>query len=188
MGSSQTLAFGAPVSPDDAIVVFTIYDSTARITVTDPQDDPFVDVVGPADGQVDNKDLRAMVAAATNVRGGAASVTVTLDGAPASTVFEVFVVECSGVSAFDVGAPGFGMSTQQDGASSNTLTTTGEDDLLVGLVSGDTVTPGTGFQPLSRLDKDVLEYRVVGGPGPTQVTGTATAGGWIVVAAALKGL
>jgi hypothetical protein len=186
-GSSQTLAFNAAVARGDAIIVFGSYDSIARLAVTDAQNDPFAVVVGPADGQIDNKGIRAMVAAATNVSGGAASVTLTLNGPPASTVFEVYAIECSGVSAFDVGSFGLGTSTQQDGVSSGTLTTTGENELLIGLVSGDTVTPGTGLHSLSLLDKNVLEDRAVGAPGAYQLTATATNGGWIAVAAALKG-
>jgi hypothetical protein len=183
--TSITVPLTSNVTAHDSIIVGIVIDNSLTVTLTDTLGNTFVNVLGPIDGN-----LVLSVGAAFDVIGGADSVTATIQGSMTSDVFDVYVAEYRGVSAFDVGSfTPFGSSAAVDGMVSGAAQTTANGELIVGIggTQGGTAASGTGFTSLSLLDGNVFEAKIVAAPASYQATATMLSGsGWSMMMAAFK--
>ncbi len=174
----------ASVKAHDTLIVCAGLDGQGAVTLNDSQSDAFTQYVS-----FDSTTFgvqRNLVWAAFDVVGG--NTTATLTTQVSHTVFEVYLIEYSGLTAFDVAASAQGNSTATDGMASGFATTTFGNDLIFGYGTEGIGVQGTSFTLRSGFESDVVEDRVVTTVGSYEATATMQSGpGWEISMVAFKG-
>jgi len=138
--------------------------------------------IGPTTGT----GLRQSIYYASNIKGGATTVTVTFS--PAAAYPDVRILEYRGVSVLDVTAAATGSSTT---SSSGAATTTSPNELIFGanMVATLTSAAGSGFTKriITSPDGDIAEDRIVTTAGSYSATASlGSSGSWVMQMATFK--
>jgi hypothetical protein len=159
------------------VVVVGWNDTTATVQgVTDSAKNSYILAIGPTSGT----GLRQSVYYASNIAGGANTVTVTFSRAAVAP--DIRILEYQGVKQVDVTAGAIGNSAA---ASSGSATTTSANELIFGAntVATGNASAGSGFTAriITTPDSDLAEDKVVTSTGSNSATATLTsAGAWVM--------
>ncbi len=176
--ATVTVSYTAAETAGDLnVVVVGWNDTTATVqSVKDSAGNPYTLAIGPTSGTA----LRQSIYYASNILGGANTVTVTFSQA---AVFpDVRILEYKGVNALDVtsGASGNSATTNSGAA-----TTKVASELIFGanMVATTTSAAGSGFtsRVITSPDGDIAEDKVVTTTGSNSATATLSSGGpWVM--------
>jgi hypothetical protein len=182
--SSTTVPFGSNNTAGNlSVVAINFVDTASLLSVTDTQGNVYVRASGIHNAA---GSALAYIYYAKNIKGGANSVTVTLNS---SVILEVIVHEYSGldtVSPLDVTASSSGVSSSLD---SGPATTNFANELIFGWGpnGGSGPTAGAGFTARSTSTGDITEDKVVSAIGTYDATATLNGGGnWEMQMATFK--
>jgi hypothetical protein len=177
----------------DLLVVVANWDNSLNLSsISDTQGNLYATAIGPIIWDVGNVN-RTQLFYAKNIKGGANTVTVALNGTPASGQ-DLHVVEYSGadtVSPLDATSVGTGTGSTLD---SGSVSTSSGNELIFGFgdldISG-TLTAGNGFVPRTQLTgvgaAILSEDKYVTSAGLYNATETGSVGGnWIMMMATFK--
>ncbi len=177
-----SLAFPANTQAGDFLLVAFNHDTNATpSSVSDSQGNAFTEVGNQLSSP---GGALSRVYYATNIKGGADTVTVTLSAN--SSYLEVYLSEYSGIDPTNPIDAQVGASGSAGAVSSGTATTSVAGDIIYGYCLGDAAcTVGSGFTARSTLNGNLLEDMVAGSAGSYAATGSAT-NGWTMQMVALK--
>ncbi len=169
-GSSVSVPFNSATTSGNTIVAYVIWSNVASATVTDSQGNTFKSVTAPVSWGGSNS---TQIFYATNVAGGADTVTATFRNA-VSSFGVIYIHEYAGINAtnpVDVSVSATGSSAAMN---SGSATTTSPNDLIFGAgVSDMAVTAaGPGFAARSMAFGNVTEDESATSAG--SYAGTAT--------------
>jgi chitodextrinase len=145
-GSSTPVNLGVATQPGNTIVVYVIWNNSGAAAVTDSAGDLFQSVSAPVSW---GRGYCAQIFYATNIAGGASTVTATFQ-TPVTSFGVVYAHEYSGISAtnpVDVTVSASGSSTSLN---SGSATTTSANDLIFGAAVSDNAVTGAGSGFVSR--------------------------------------
>jgi hypothetical protein len=158
--SSLMISFTNPVVAHDTLIVCTDVATSGSASVTDSLGNTYTAVVGP----ITDFSTRFYIFAAFDVAGGVDSVTITVTSA-ANTVFEGYIHEYAGLTAFDTGAGEDGSASGTDAMTSGPVQTHFANELIFGFGTTGQAAPGTGFTQRSSFDGNVTEDALVTATG-----------------------
>jgi hypothetical protein len=167
----------AETAGDLNVVVVGWNDTTATVqSVKDSLGNTYSLAIGPTSGTA----LRQSIYYASNIAGGANTVTVTFSQAAAFP--DIRILEYKGVNVVDVTSGATGSSTS---ANSGSATTTLASDLIFGadIVATTTKSAGSGFtsRVITSPDGDIAEDKVVTTAGSNSATATlGSSGPWVM--------
>jgi hypothetical protein len=190
--ATANVAFERPVGAHSAIIVGIDFDnfSQTMLPVTDSLGSRYQTIMGPVDNPMDQGGLRHYLAFASDVMGGAVTVTVSLTGSPATSL-QVYIHEYSGVAlqgALDAHTSATGTSALPDGVTSGSVMTSAAPELIFAFVTTAIASPGTGFTPRSTALQNVTEDEIAATVGSHQATATMEMGrGWTILTATFRG-
>jgi chitodextrinase len=175
-GTSTSVAFRSATQAGNAIVVYVIWSNTGNVTLTDTRGDTFISAASPVSW---GSNYRAQVFYATNITGGAATVTASFQTA-VNAFGVVYIHEYAGInslSPIDITASASGSSAAM---SSGAVFTTDADDLLFGAgVSGNSVTAaGSGFNSRTTAYGNITEDRTPAATGLFSATASQNGSTW----------
>jgi hypothetical protein len=179
--SAMSLSFPANTLGGDLILVALAYDISATASVSDSQGNIFTPVgnqLSAPGGQF------SQLYYATNIKGGADTVTVTLSAN--SGYLDVYLSEYSGINPTNPIDAQASASGSAGTVSSGNAATTVAGDVIYGYCLGSPFcTVGSGFAARSTFDGNLSEDLLAGNAGSYAATGSAT-GGWAMQMVALK--
>jgi hypothetical protein len=183
-GTSASVAFRAATSAGNTIVAYVIWNNTSGVTLTDSRGDAFVSASAPTSW---GNGYSAQVFYATNIAGGATTVTATFLKSLTSFGI-VYVHEYAGISTanpIDATAAASGSSATLN---SGDVMTTSPNDLLFGAgVSDDRVTgAGDGFAPRDMTYGNITEDGVASVTGSYSATATHSGNAWAMQVVAFR--
>jgi len=166
----------AQTAGDLNVVIVGWNNATAVVqTVQDSAGNVYRLAIGPTTGTA----LRQSIYYASNIVGGANTVTVTFN--QATPYPDVRILQYRGVSALDVTA---GASGTGNTANSGSAATTASNALIVGGSTVAQVTTGAGAGFTSRIitspNADIAEDRVITAPGTYSATAPLSGGAWVM--------
>jgi hypothetical protein len=177
----MSLSFPANTLGGDLILVALAYDISATASVSDSQGNIFTPVgnqLSAPGGQF------SQLYYATNIKGGADTVTVTLSAN--SGYLDVYLSEYSGINPTNPIDAQASASGSAGTVSSGNAATTVAGDVIYGYCLGSPFcTVGSGFAARSTFDGNLSEDLLAGNAGSYAATGSAT-GGWAMQMVALK--
>jgi len=183
-GTPTTLSLAFPSSTHAGDLLLVAFDYAPNVTpasVTDSQGNVFTTVgnqLSTPGGAL------SRVYYATNIKGGADTVTVTLSGT--SSYLELYLSEYSGINSTSPIDAQAGSSGNAGAVSSGSVTTTAAGDIIYGYCVADWgCTAGSGFAARSTLDGNLMEDKTAGSAGSYAATGSAT-NGWTMQMVALS--
>jgi hypothetical protein len=179
--NSLSLSFSQNTVAGDLILVAFDFDTNATpSSVTDAQGNVFTEVGSQLTSPGQN---RSRVYCASNIKGGADTVTVNLSN-PA--YIELYLIEYTGVNRTNPIDAQAGASGNAGSVSSGNATTTVAGDLIFGYCVGDSVcTAGSGFTARSTFHSNLIEDMLAGNAGTYAATGSANSG-WTMQMVALN--
>jgi len=178
--ASNAVTMNTASGAGDTVVVEVDYSSSVNFTsISDNQGNTYTEIGTQQTSASFGGSSRLYYA--TNIKGGALTVTTTLSGTPG--FHELYVVEYSGVSTT---SPVDGFSVNVGTGSSFTsknVTTTVANDLLFGIEIDSAVgTAAAGWTPRSTLDSNVAADKVAASTGSYAFTGSSSGAfiSWVV--------
>ncbi len=186
-GSATTnlTPFTMDVTAGNLIVAAYNYfpNTVSVVSLADTQNNAFT-MLGPFDGSGG----RQYVFYAPATMTGPDTIDVTIDNPPDARGSIMRMLEYANVAAspYDTSAAGAGSSTATDAARTPDFTTSGTDEVIVGVIISGTVLAGTGFTTRNPFSGDLVEDRTAATAGTYAVTATAD-GAWQATAVAFRG-
>ncbi|MEO8875249.1 MAG: hypothetical protein ABI461_06670, partial [Polyangiaceae bacterium] len=174
---SGDLTFAKSVLVGHTILVAVTFGGAATASVTDDKGDTFHLDVGPiGEGQ----GTTGLLFSAIGVPGNERVIHVTV-GAGALYYTELYAMEYSGITRFDVGAGSY--SSAAGAASSGFITTTIRNEMLLGFAVDGAVTAGPAFTSRNTANADLVEDRIVDAVGLYAATAQMSGPGMVLVGA-----
>ena len=183
-GSSCSVAFNSKNTAGNLIIVASDVGSGVHVTsISDSEGNTYATAthaVASPGGNV------AQVFYAQNIKGGANTVTITLN---TTQYNDLYILEYSGLAtggALDVTSTASGTSNS---ATSGAATTTAPNELIFGFGGGDsgTYSPGPLFSARSTFDGDIAEDEIVNSSGSYTATASiSVSAGWTMSMATFK--
>jgi chitodextrinase len=183
-GKSTSVAFKAAATVGRTIVAYVIWNNAGSVTLTDSRGDAFVSVSSPTAW---GSGYRAQVFYATNIAGGATTVTATFQ--TSVTAFGIlYVHEYAGISPVNPVDATAAASGSSSSLNSGNVTTTGANDLLFGAgVSDSSVTAaGTGFAVRNMSYGNITEDKVGSSAGSYSAGATHSGSKWAMQVVAFR--
>ena len=181
--ATNSLSLGSASKAGDLVIVEVDWASTVNFSsITDNQGNTYVEVGTEQHSATFNGNSRLYYA--SNIKGGALTVTTQLSGAP--SFHELYISEYSGLNATNT-LDGFSVNVGTGSTfTSNNATTTAAGDLLYGIeIDSATASAAAGWTVRSSFDSNVAADKTATNVGSYAFTGNSS-GGSIAWIAAFK--
>ena len=183
-GTAVSAVFSGATHAGSTIVAYVIWDNTGSVIVTDSLGDHFVSVSAPT---IWSGGYSAQVFYATNILGGADTVTATFRNSVSSFGI-VYAHEYAGISVANPVDVTVAASGSSSSLSSGIATTTSANDLIFGAgVSDNAVTAaGSGFTARDMAYGNITEDRTASSTGSYSATATHNGSSWAMQMVAFR--